>query len=250
MKLDNTGKTALITGATRGIGASIAEVLHQSGARLILSGKNEEHIHSLKQELKHKGITDITYFPADFSNRDSLDKFIDYIKNLNGIDICINNAGINIIKPIDDVEDNDFDSLMDINLRAPYLISRAVSGAMKHNKYCRIVNIASIWSMVTKNNRSLYSASKTGLTGITRSFAVELAPYNILVNALSPGFILTELTIDSLTKDERTKLAEQVPLQRFGQPDEIANIVLFLCSDLNSYITGQNIVADGGFTCV
>jgi 3-oxoacyl-[acyl-carrier protein] reductase len=121
---------------------------------------------------------------------------------------------------------------------------------MKERSFGRVVNIASIWSQITKPERTLYSSSKTGLLGFTRATAVEHAPWNILVNAVSPGFTSTELTRQSLSEDEMKMLSTQIPLQRFAVPDEIAMTVLFLCSDLNNYITGQNITIDGGYTLV
>ena len=167
-----------------------------------------------------------------------------------GIDICINNAGINIIKPYAEYSADAYQRLMNINLKAPFSITQQLIPGMKKRGFGRIVNIASIWSEISKPGRALYTTSKTGLVGFTRSLAVEHAPSNILVNVVSPGFTRTELTEESLSADEIKTLSEQIPVQRFAEPNEIAQTVLFLCSDLNTYITGQNIVVDGGFTLV
>jgi len=121
---------------------------------------------------------------------------------------------------------------------------------MKEQGFGRIVNIASVWSEISKANRSLYTTSKTGLIGFTRAVAAEYASSNILINSVSPGFTNTELTEQSLSSDEIIQLSKQIPAERFAEPFEIAKVVLFLCSDLNTYITGQNIVIDGGFTIV
>lgn len=250
MKIDFTGRTALVTGATRGIGAAIARVLQDAGARLILTGTDEEQIKLLNTQSDGVQSDNIQYVAADFSEPASLETFLEFINRQERIDICVNNAGINIIKPVDAVDDNDLDKLLDINLRAPYLISRSVAGKMKKAGYGRIINIASIWGVISKTERTIYSTAKTGLVGMTRSFAVELADSNILINAVSPGFINTELTQNSLSEQERAGLAAQVPMLRFGNPEEIAQVVAFLGSELNTYITGQNIIVDGGFTCV
>jgi 3-oxoacyl-[acyl-carrier protein] reductase len=169
---------------------------------------------------------------------------------MDNIDICVNNAGINIIKPYEKCSADEYQRLMSINLTAPFSITQQLIPGMKKRSFGRIVNIASIWSEISKPRRSLYTTSKTGLVGFTRSLAVENASSNILVNAVSPGFTRTEMTKESLSADEIKTLSEQIPIGRFAEPNEIAQTVLFLCSDLNTYITGQNIVVDGGFTLV
>ncbi|NLV46687.1 MAG: SDR family oxidoreductase, partial [Candidatus Hydrogenedentes bacterium] len=164
--------------------------------------------------------------------------------------VLVNNAGTNRLNPIDQVATQDLDALLSINLRAPLLLCREVGRTMKEARYGRIINIASIWSVITKPGRVVYTATKTGLAGMTKTVAADLAPYGVLVNAVSPGFINTELTKMTLPLEEQERLAAQVPLGRFAEPEEIARVVLFLASRENSYLTGQNIVVDGGFTCV
>jgi len=135
-------------------------------------------------------------------------------------------------------------------LRAPLLLCNSICPAMKKMHYGRIVNIASIWSITTKPGRAVYTATKSGLVGMTKAVAVDLAPYSILVNAVSPGFTNTELTKTSLSPEECEDISNKVPMGRFAEPAEIARTVLFLSSNLNTYITGQNLVVDGGYTCV
>lgn len=249
-QIDFSGKTALVTGATRGIGAAIAHDLAALGANLILTGTNPAQIAELNRANEQVGIRNIRYVQADFADRESLDAFLDKIASYEQIDICINNAGTNRILPIYETTVQDYDFLTDVNLRAPFLICRQVSQVMKRSGYGRIVNVASIWSVVTKAKRSIYTTTKFGLVGLTKAIAVDLAPFNGLVNAVSPGFTMTELTRASLSDEQMRELAEQVPLNRFAQPEEISKVVLFLASDLNTYITGQNIVVDGGFVSV
>jgi 3-oxoacyl-[acyl-carrier protein] reductase len=245
--IDLSGKTALITGATRGIGKAIADAFADSDANLILTGTKPEEVEQLSAEEKN---TKVQWLKADFSLTDGIASFIDHLKSADAIDICVNNAGINIIKPYSDYSADEYQRLMSINLTAPFSITQQLIPDMKKRGFGRIVNIASIWSKISKPGRSLYTTSKTGLVGLTRSLAVEHAAANILVNAVSPGFTRTELTAQSLSADEMKNLSEQIPLGRFAEPREIARTILFLCSDLNTYITGQNIVVDGGFTIV
>ena len=251
MKLDFAGQTVLVTGATKGIGAAISSAFEDAGASLILTGTHQEQIDRLNRRNVQQGKEHVRWLQADFSSAESTASFIETIEQLTPtIHVLINNAGANRVSPIDQVETADLDSLLSTNLRAPLLLCKSVSLAMKKNNYGRIVNIASIWSIITKPGRAVYTATKSGLAGMTKAVAVDLAPYGILVNAVSPGFINTELTRSTLSPEECENLSSQVPMGRFAEPEEIARIVLFLASDLNTYVTGQNIVVDGGFTIV
>jgi 3-oxoacyl-[acyl-carrier protein] reductase len=245
--IDLLGKTALITGATRGIGKAIADAFMDCGADLMLTGTKPEEIEQMNAEEKNPKVQ---WLKADFSSPDEITSFIEQLKSTDAIDICVNNAGINIIKPYEEYSADEYQRLMSINLTAPFSLTQQLIPGMKKRGFGRIVNIASIWSEISKPGRSLYTTSKTGLVGLTRSLAVEHASSNILINAVSPGFTCTELTEESLSTDEIKTLSEQIPVGRFAEPNEIAQTVLFLCSDLNTYITGQNIVVDGGFTLV
>lgn len=247
INIDLNGKTALITGATRGIGKAIADKFLDAEVQVVLTGTKQNEIEQLAAANKNPHIQ---WLLADFSTQNGIDSFIHELKTINPIDICVNNAGINIIKPYVDYSADEYQHLMSINLNAPFSITQQLIPSMKKIGFGRIVNIASIWSEISKPVRSLYTTSKTGLVGFTRAMAVEHAASNILVNAVSPGFTRTELTEHSLSLDEMKELSGQIPIQRFAEPSEIAQTVLFLCSDLNTYITGQNIVVDGGFTIV
>ena len=151
---------------------------------------------------------------------------------------------------MEDISVEDYDDILRVNLYAPLLISQCVSKVMKKNKYGRIINISSIWGTITKEKRTSYTTSKAGLIGMTKTMSVELAKYNILVNSVSPGFTLTELTKSILSDDDMKELSEQVPVGRFASVDEISKVVMFLSSELNTYINGQDIKVDGGFTNV
>ncbi|MDD3014807.1 MAG: SDR family NAD(P)-dependent oxidoreductase, partial [Candidatus Gastranaerophilales bacterium] len=166
------------------------------------------------------------------------------------VDILVNNAGINPLSAIEKIEETVFNEILHVNLVSPVLIMKYLIPKMKEQKFGRIVNISSIWSKLSKPERLMYSATKSGIDGVTRSAAVELAKYNILVNSVAPGFVNTELTKQNNSAEDISKLSELIPIGRLAEPNEIAELVYFLCSDKNTYLTGQTIFADGGFTCI
>lgn len=250
MHFDFNGQIALVTGATRGIGKQIADDLYDLGAQLILTGTNPDQIQELNSKLPKEKHGRVEYIHAKFDSTESPSSFINTLRKFNKIDVCINNAGINRINNIDETLVNDWDDIIAVNLKAPFLIIREIAKTMKKNNYGRIVNIASIFGVVSRAKRSIYTTSKFGLRGLTLSVANELARHNILVNSVSPGFVLTELTRSILSKKEMEELATQVPVGRLATTDDISSVVIFLASSLNSYIAGQNVVADGGFVNV
>lgn len=243
MKIDFSGKIALVTGGTRGIGKKIADDLSQMGADVYVTGRSPDVPEDYCGR-EHR------YLAVDFTSKLDTERFLDVVSKIERIDICVNNAGINRINPIDKTLIEDWEDISSVNLDAPFLVTRTVSRIMKANHYGRIINISSIFGVISKAKRVLYSMSKFGLGGLTIASALDLAPYNILVNAVSPGFVMTELTQGILDPEEMARLAEQVPIGRFAQPEEISRAVLFFASDLNTYITGQNLIIDGGFVNV
>lgn len=250
MNIDFRGQTVLITGATRGMGKQFADDFAGLGANLILTGTDEDQIDKLNREVKHDKQISKRYYAVDFTSINSTEAFIEVIDTYQKIDVCINNAAINRINFIDETLLKDWKDMLNVNLEAPFMITRAVSKIMKKNRYGRIINIASIFGVISKAKRSIYSTTKFGLQGLTTTSAIELAPYNILVNSVSPGFVLTKLTKSILSEEEMKNLALQVPIGRFAEPEEISRVVLFMASSLNTYLTGQNIVVDGGFVDV
>lgn len=235
------GKNAIVTGGSRGIGKAICDSLWQLGCNVITTGTSVNKKGFLvKQRWR--------YLRLDLLDPKSIESFIKTIKKLDHIDVLINNAGINIIESIDELNKDNWDMMLQVNLTGPMLLAKEVSSVMKKRKKGRILNVSSIWGVISKEKRDAYCATKTGLIGLTRAMALDLAPYNILVNVLCPGFTMTELTKSTLLKSEIDSLSAQVPLGRFACVEEIARVAVFLCSDLNTYITGQTIVVDGGFT--
>jgi 3-oxoacyl-[acyl-carrier protein] reductase len=248
LRIDLKGKTALITGATQGIGKSVADIFQKAGANLILTGTKVAEIETLNYENSLRDSSNIRYLQLDLASEKSTQNFLERLEQYSQIDVCVNNAGINIVSEFGSTTEQDFDLINQINLRGPYQLLKAVTPRMVKNHYGRIVNVASIWSVVTRKGRSLYTTSKNGLVGLTKALAVELASQNVLVNAVSPGFTLTELTKRTNSKAELDSISSNIPIGRMADPDEIANLIVYLCSDLNTYVTGQNITIDGGYT--
>lgn len=249
MQLNFDNKTILVTGATRGIGKKIADDLHALGATLLLTGTRQEQVDELnaaalaRKERKK-------YFCVELSDEESLSAFIGQLEQIDRIDGLVNNAGINRLNPVQQALTQDWEDMLAVNLTAPFRLLGTVSRKMITHQYGRVVNIASIFSKISKERRAVYSATKFGLHGLTVGSSNDLARYNIMVNTISPGFVLTDLTRQNLSEAEMQTLSEMVPAKRLAQPGDISNVVLFLLSDLNQYLTGQNIVVDGGFTNV
>jgi 3-oxoacyl-[acyl-carrier protein] reductase len=236
----------LVTGATRGIGRAIASKLLKKGYDLYGTGS----YNSAERCAEYDDLYGVKWLDADFSDRKSLSEFLLTIHDLGPFNGLVNNAGVNRIKPLDLADELDYDFVHDINLRAPYMICREVVGDMAKAGGGRIVNIASIWSEITKPHRSLYSSSKTGLVGMTRALAAEVGPMGVQVNLVSPGFVLTDMTRESLSPQQMEELTDQVPMKKMAVPDDIAEVVCFLLGEDNRYINGQNIVVDGGFSII
>lgn len=249
MKLDFSQKTIVITGATRGIGKQIANDLSLLGANLILTGTNPEQVYELNELALHEK-KNIKYYCVDLLQADSLSNFCDSLQKLKRIDGLINNAGINRLNSVNQINMIDWDDMLAVNLSAPFKIIKTVSVKMIEQKYGRIVNVASIFSKISKEKRAAYSATKFGLNGLTVGTSNDLARYNIMVNTISPGFVMTDLTKKNLTAEEIDILSEMIPAKRMAVAKDISNVAIFLLSNLNTYLTGQNIVVDGGFTNV
>ncbi|MDP3735446.1 MAG: SDR family NAD(P)-dependent oxidoreductase [bacterium] len=251
MQFDFTGKIIIVTGGTRGIGKSIAEHFAALGGEVIATGTDLDRL-SAAQGLTFRRERRANYFHLDFLEDGSCDSFVTEVEECYGrVDILVNNAGINEVGAIGETSTVDFENVMKVNVTGPLQLLQETSVMMKKNGYGRIVNVASIFGVVARDKRVSYITSKNALIGLTKAAAVDLAPYNILVNAVSPGFVATEMTKRMLADPrERDALLAKVPLRRCAEPDEIAKVVLFLTSDLNTFITAQNIIVDGGFVSV
>lgn len=232
-------RRALVTGSTRGIGLAIVENLLDQGCEVLSTGTQ-------KSPKVAKGSE---YHQVDFTDKDSLGSFLSYLDTTN-FDILINNAGINEIDKFTEIPEDHFNRILEVNLIAPFLISQKVVKKMKDSNWGRIINVTSIFSKVSKESRASYSASKFGLDGLTAAMSAELSSSNILVNSVSPGFIETDLTNKILGKAGIEEVQKTIPIGRLGSVKEIASFISWLASDENTYISGQNLIIDGGFTRV
>jgi 3-oxoacyl-[acyl-carrier protein] reductase len=220
------GRTALVTGGSRGIGKAIAEAFRAEGANVLAPSRAE----------------------LDLASDASIDAWLAGHKAQ--VEILVNDAGINPLGSAEDYADADLDAVLQVNLKAPMRLLRGLLPGMRERGYGRVVNISSVWSLVSKPRRFAYSSVKAAVNGMTRAAAVECARYGVLVNAIAPGYVNTELTRKNNSETEIKAIAEGIPARRLAEPAEIAAVAAFLASSRNSYITGQTIVADGGYTCL
>ena len=237
--MENIKYRAVVTGATRGIAYAIAERLLKDGLEVIITGT--------KKNGKHPAGS--SYYQVDFLDEDSTNKFINFLKKQQ-INILVNNAGINKISEFSSIDIEDFDRILRINLRAPFQICQAVIPYMEKIKWGRIVNLTSVFGNISKEYRAAYSSSKFGLDGMTVALAAEVSEKGILANSVGPGVIDTDMTREVLGDSGINKLKGQIPMKRLGQISEIASLVSWLVSNENTYMTGQNLMIDGGFTRV
>jgi 3-oxoacyl-[acyl-carrier protein] reductase len=234
-----SGKLALVTGGTRGIGRAIAMRLLADGARVIVTGRDPAGA----------GPEGCEYRAIDFADAAATTDFAQSMAGL-GIGVLINNAGINKVSPFAEIDPADFARIQQVNVTAPFLLARAVLPGMTAKGWGRIVTISSIFGRVSKAGRAAYSASKFAVDGLTAALAAEVAAFGVLANCVAPGFIDTDLTRRVLGDEGMRRMAEQIPAGRLGKPEEIAALVAWLAGPENTYVSGQNILIDGGFTRV
>ena len=242
MQIDLTNKVALVTGSTRGIGREIATVLSGYGARVAVVGREKDKAEAAALKLGGGAIG----FGCDVSDSSAVAQLVaDTESAFGSLDILVNNAGVTRDNIVMRLKDDDWDAVLDANLRGAFATIRAASKGMMKRRWGRIINISSVVGIIGNKGQANYAASKAGLIGLTKTVAKELASRNILVNAIAPGFIETEMT-DAMTPEARKGLIDAIPLGRLGSPADVAQAVAFLSSDYASYITGQVLVVDGG----
>ncbi len=218
-------RKALVTGGSRGIGAAVVEQLRKDGYEVYAPPRSE----------------------LDLTDEEGIERFLETYRETT-FDVLVNNAGLNDIHPVEDITDEELDRMMRVNLLAPLRLIRGVVPNMKKQGYGRIVNIGSIWGLAGKPGRTVYAATKHGIHGITQTLAVELAPFNILINTVCPGFTLTELTYKNNSPEQIREISGYIPIGRMARPEEQAKVVCYLAGEGNTYITGQQLAVDGGYT--
>ncbi len=243
---DLTGKAALVTGATGGIGAAIAKALHKAGATVAISGTRASVLDELKAELGGR----VHVLPCNLSVAAEVEKLVPAAEAaMDGLDILVNNAGIARDGLAMRMKDEDWQAVLDVNLTAAFRLARAAMRPMMKKRWGRIVNITSVVAVTGNPGQANYVAAKAGLIGLTKSLAQELASRNVTVNCVAPGFIATPMT-DVLTDKQKETILGRVPAGRLGSPDEVAAAVLYLASQEAAYVTGQTLHVNGGMAMI
>ncbi len=240
------GKVAIVTGGSRGIGKEVAKKLASLGSNLVINyTSKEEEALITKNEVESLGIKCITT-KCDVSNSDEVNQMVDLaIKEFGQVDILVNNAGITKDGLLMRMKEEDFDKVIDVNLKGVFNCTKAVTKPMMKKKYGKIINMASVVGIIGNAGQANYCASKAGVIGFTKSTARELASRNININAIAPGFIDTDMT-KVLSDEVKQSMLNNIPKNTFGKPEDVANVVAFLASDMSNYVTGQVINVDGG----
>jgi 3-oxoacyl-[acyl-carrier protein] reductase len=245
---DLAGKTALVTGASQGLGARFAKVLAARGAKVALAARQVEKLEALKGEIEQAGGV-ASAMRLDVNDRASVDACLDYVEqDLGPLDILINNAGVAISKPVLEQTEDDWDKVVDTNLKGAFFMAQAAAKRMAaRGKGGSIVNIASVLALEVIGHLAPYAASKGGIWQITKTMALELARNQIRVNALAPGYIMTDINRDFLDGPAGQQMVKKIPQRCFGEPEDLDGALLLLASDAGRYMTGSVIVVDGGF---
>jgi len=244
---DLTGKTALVTGASGGIGGAIAKALHGQGARVVLSGTRAEALEVVRAELGNNAFIAVANL-SDIASIEALPKAAEEAAG-SGIDILVNNAGITKDNLFMRMKDDEWDQVIAVNLTAAFRLSRAVLRGMMKKRWGRIIQITSVVGATGNPGQGNYAAAKAGLVGMTKSLAAEVASRNITVNAVAPGFIATAMT-DVLTDQQKEMIGQRIPAGRMGMPGEIAAAVSYLASEEAAYVTGETIHVNGGMAMI
>lgn len=249
LKVDLKDRVAIVTGGSRGIGLGIAEALAANGAHVACIGTSPERIASAVDAIKKAGADTgarVEGYQCNVASTDEVEKTVaDVLEKFGKIDILVNCAGITRDVPLGAMKDEEWDDVIAVNLRGPFLFTRTCSKTMRRAKKGRVINIVSIVGQIGNKGQANYAASKAGLIGFTRTASKELAGKNITVNAVAPGFIETDMT-SILPVPLQQEMKNRTPLGRFGQPEDIASAVLFFASDEAGFITGQTLTVDGG----
>ncbi|WP_343213976.1 3-oxoacyl-[acyl-carrier-protein] reductase [Gemmatimonas sp.] len=244
--MDLTGRVALVTGSTRGIGRAIATALAKAGARVAVTGRDQGKADEAAAEIAAATGVDVRGYGADVTEVAQATALVERVeKDFGQLDILVNNAGLTRDNLLMRLKDDDWDAVINANLRGAFATCRAATRGMMKRRWGRIINVASVVGLIGNKGQANYAASKAGLIGLTKSIAKELASRNILANVIAPGFIETDMTA-AMTPEARATMSAGIPLERLGTPDDIAGMVVVLASDLTGYVTGQVFVVDGG----
>ena len=246
-KFHLNGRVALITGGSKGIGKAMARGLAELGANVMICARNEDELKAAAREISDGLEVEVGWLVADLSDRTSARQLFENATDLFGkVDILINNAGTNRPQAVDEIRDEDWDAIFDLNLHSVMALTRAAVPGMKERGWGRIIHVSSVFGIGSNPARSAYSSTKAALIGFTKSSALDLGRHGITVNCIAPGPILTDLPASVLTPEQRADWATTTAVARWGKPEELAGPAMLLASDAGSFITGEVLVVDGG----
>jgi NAD(P)-dependent dehydrogenase (short-subunit alcohol dehydrogenase family) len=244
---DLTGRVALVTGGSKGLGKAMARGFAQAGADVVVSSRHEEELVAAAVEIRAGTSVRVTHVVADMTHREHVRRLADAaLAAMGRVDILVNNAGSNKPQPTEQIVDEDWDGLVELNLSSCMALTRALVGPMKERRWGRIINVSSILGLTSAAGRSAYSATKSGLIGLTRAGANDLGSFGITVNCLAPGPFLTDLPASLLTDEQQAVFAQRTILGRWAKPEELIGPAVLLASEAGSFITGATLVVDGG----
>ncbi len=244
---DLTGRAALVTGGSKGLGKAMATIFAQAGAAVAIASRHENELQAAAEDIRLASGRPAAYVVADMTRRSDVRRLADdAVAALGKVDILVNNAGSNVPQPIDQIRDEDWDRLVELNLTSCMALSRALAPGMKQRRWGRIIHISSVMGLASTAERNVYSATKAALLGLARASTLDLGPYNITVNCLAPGPFLTDMPMSILSPEQQAALGARTAMNRWGRPEELAGPALLLASEAGSYITGTVLVVDGG----
>jgi len=247
---DLTGRVALVTGGSRGLGKAMARGFATAGADVVISSRHEEELKTALDEIRAGTSVRGSYVVADMTDRGEVDRLAkSSVEAMGKVDILVNNAGGNQPQKIDEITDEAWDKVIELNLSSCMALSRALVPQMKERRWGRIIHISSIMGLASKEARNSYSATKAALIGMARAMALDVGEFGITVNCLAPGPFLTDLPGQLLSDGEKKIFADRTALLRWGNPTELSGPALLLASEAGSYITGATLVVDGGTLC-
>jgi NAD(P)-dependent dehydrogenase (short-subunit alcohol dehydrogenase family) len=245
---DLTGRVALVTGGNKGLGKAMARGFAEAGADVVIASRHGDELKSALAEILDGTGRRGAYHVADVSVRSDVKALAEFaLDKMGKIDILVNNAGMNAPQAIDDITDETWDRVLEVNLSSVMALTRAIVPQMKARRWGRVVHISSVLGQTSKEKRNAYSATKSALMGLARASALDLGPFNVTVNCVAPGPFLTDMPMSILSDAEKQVFSDRTALGRWAQPRELVGPVLMLCSDAGSYVTGQTIFVDGGW---
>jgi NAD(P)-dependent dehydrogenase (short-subunit alcohol dehydrogenase family) len=247
---DLTGRAALVTGGSKGLGKAMAMALADAGADVVLASRSENELRAAADEIRSATGRRAEFLATDMTNKAEIERLAKFAADkLGKVDILINNAGSNEPQNLDATTDEAWDRIVELNLSSCMRLSRAVVGGMKERRWGRLLFTSSIMGFASNPARGAYSATKAALVGMVRAWALELGPYNITANCIAPGPFMTDLPMSLLSDEQKDNFAKRAALLRWGQPEELAGPALLFCSEAGSYITGATLIVDGGTLC-